>query len=68
MMDELVNLVVSKTGVSEAIAQQAVEIVMGFLKEKLPDPIAAQLDQVLEGADLSDAGDVLSGLGGILGR
>ena len=34
-MDELVKLVADKVGISEAQAQQAVEIVLSFLKETL---------------------------------
>ena len=67
-MDELIKLVVKKTGINEATARQAVQTVIGFLKERLPDPIASQLDKVIEGADLSGGlGDVAKGLGGLLG-
>jgi hypothetical protein len=64
-MDELIELVVEKTGVSEEKARKAVETVIGYLKEKLPAPIAGQIDSVLEGGGL---GDVAEGLGGLLGN
>jgi uncharacterized protein (DUF2267 family) len=64
-MDEVIKLVVEKTGISEEQARQAVETVVGFLKDKLPAPIAAQVDSVLEGGGL---GNVLGGLGGLLNR
>ena len=68
-MDELIKLVSQKTGIPEEVAQTAVETVMGYLKEKLPAPIAAQIDSVLESPDIAKtAGDVLGGLGGILGK
>lgn len=68
-MDELIGLVSEKTGIPEQTAKVAVETVLGFLKDKLPAPIAGQLDAVLEGGDLGDAGgDLLKGLGGILGN
>ncbi len=38
-MEELVKLVVKKTGLSEDMAKQAVTTVVGFLKSKLPEPI-----------------------------
>jgi hypothetical protein len=60
-VDELVKLVAQKTGISDAMAKQAVEIVLGFIKEKLPAPIAGQIDAVIGG------GDSTGGLGGILG-
>jgi uncharacterized protein (DUF2267 family) len=63
-MDELVKLVVKKTGISEAQARKAVETVLDFLKDKLPAPIAGRLDDVLEGGG---AADLLGGLGGLLG-
>ena len=63
-MDELVDLVVKKTGISEEMARKAVETVLDFLKDKLPGPIAERLDDVLEGGS---TGDLLSGLGGLLG-
>ena len=65
-MDELVKMVADKAGISEAQAKQAVETVMKFLKDKLPEPIAGQLDAVLEG-DLGDLGDLAGGLGKLFG-
>jgi hypothetical protein len=68
-VDELVKLVSQKTGLSEEMARTAVEIVIGFLKEKLPAPIAGQIDSVLGGADVTKGvEDLAKGLGGILGK
>ncbi len=64
-MDELVNLVSQKTGISQDQARTAVTTVLNFLKERLPAPIAAQIDNVISG---KGAGDVLGGLGGMLGK
>jgi hypothetical protein len=50
-MDELVKLVSKKTGISEALAKQAVEVVLDFLKKKLPAPLAGQIDSVLSGSN-----------------
>jgi hypothetical protein len=63
-MDELIKLVASKTGISEAQAKEAVETVIGFLKDKLPAPVAGQVEAVLEG----DMGDVAGTLGGLFGK
>ena len=46
-MDELVSLVVNKTGLSEEVARKAVATVIDFLKKKLPVPVAGQIDLVL---------------------
>ena len=64
-MDELVKLVTKKTGLPEAQARQAVETVIGYLKSKLPAPIASQIDGVLSGGT-SQVADVAKGLGGLL--
>jgi hypothetical protein len=63
-MDELVKLVSQKTGISEEMARTAVETVIGYLKEQLPDPIAGQIDSLLGGGGLED---VVKGLGDLLG-
>ena len=68
-MDELVQLVMAKTGISEAMAKTAVETVVGFLKDKLPAPIAGQIDNVLSGAGAAGGlGGMAQGLGGLLGK
>jgi hypothetical protein len=63
-MDELIKLVAKKSGISNEQAKTAVETVIGFLKQKLPAPIAAQIDGVLGGS----MPDVSKGLGGLLGK
>jgi uncharacterized protein (DUF2267 family) len=65
-VDELVKMVATKVGISEAQAQQAVEIVLKFLKDKLPDSMAGQVDAVIEG-DLSGLDDVMGSVGKLFG-
>lgn len=62
MKDELIKLVAQKTGLSEDIAKVAVETVLTFLKQKLPAPIAAQVDAVMSGGDIAGLGKNLGGL------
>ena len=64
-MNELIKLVSKKTGLPEAKAKVAVETVLKFLKDKLPEPIAGQIDTVVEGGSLPT--DLLGSLGGLLG-
>ncbi len=65
-MDELIKLVSQRAGIDASAAKQAVETVIGFLKDKLPAPIAGQIDGILANPDLGkQAGDLL---GGIFGR
>jgi hypothetical protein len=70
-MDELINLVVKKTGISQDEAQKAVQVVVDFLKSKLPGPVANHLDSFISGGMSTlagEAGEMLKGkLGGILG-
>lgn len=72
-MEELIRQVAERTGMDESNARTAVDTVVGFLKDRLPAPIAGQIDGVLGGAagalgGLADqAGGVLGGLGGMLG-
>lgn len=66
-MDELIKLVCKKTGISEQQARTAVETVLNFIKEKLPAPIAGQIDALLKGGS-AQGDDVLKGLGGLFGK
>jgi len=65
-MQELIKLVAQRTGISEDQAKGAVETVIGFLKERLPAPIAGQIDGLLGGA-APGLGNLAQGLG-ILGK
>jgi hypothetical protein len=60
-MEELVKLVSEKTGLSKEMSEQAVKLVLDYIKKKLPKPVAAQVDAVL-GA--GSAADMLGGLFG----
>ena len=46
-MNELTNIIVQKTGISQENAQKSVQVTLGFLKTKLPAPLAGQLDSFL---------------------
>jgi hypothetical protein len=68
-MEELIKLVSKKTGLSEDMAKTAVETVVTFLKQKLPAPVASQIDGLLGGTSgTPDLGSVAQGLGGLLGK
>ena len=72
-MDDIIKTVAERVGISEDQAKQAVEIVVGQLKDRLPGPIGDQLEGLLGGDDGEsaggggDVGDALKGLGGRLG-
>ena len=64
-MEELVALVVNKTGITEKQAEVAVEVILDFVKDKLPASVSGQIDGLLEGkSDLGSAADALGGLFG----
>ncbi len=68
-MNDLIKLVAEKANIPEATAKVAVETVVKFLKEKLPDPLADQLDSILSGKiNPNQLGDLAKGLGGLLGK
>ena len=71
-MDELIQQITSKTGISEANARSAVETVVNFLKTKLPAPLAGQIDGALGSAGSAlgglDVGNITSGIGGLFGK
>jgi hypothetical protein len=65
-MNELVQLIVKKTGIPKETAEQVVKIVIQFLKDKLPDTFDALVDKVLVAGndgklDVSDAMTLLGG-------
>lgn len=62
-MEELVNLVVKKTGLPKETAAKAVKVVLDFLKKKLPAPVGSAIDAFLSGnGQVAAATDLLGGL------
>lgn len=66
-MNELVDLIVKKTGLPKETARNVVNIVIKFLKDKLPDTFDALIDKVLVAGndgkmDMTDAANLLGGL------
>ncbi len=47
-MQTITDMVAEKAGVNEQQAEIAVNTIMTFLKDKLPEPVASQLDELLE--------------------
>ncbi len=73
-MDQLINQITQRTGISPTQAQQAVQMVVGFLKDKLPGPVASQLDGVMSGQGMggmpgqAQQQQGMGGLGGMFGQ
>jgi hypothetical protein len=69
-MNEVIQRVIERTGLPEDKAAAAVQTVIGFLKEKLPGPVASQLDGAVGGDSgmASKVGGMSSGLGDMFGK
>ncbi|HHX42894.1 MAG TPA: DUF2267 domain-containing protein [Chloroflexi bacterium] len=67
-MDELIRMVSERAGIGEDAARAAVQTVLDFLKDRLPEPIAGQIDNVLGAGRKEKSGGVAGGIGDILGR
>ncbi len=62
-MNELVNLIVKKTGIPQATAQTIVNLMVDYLKKKLPGPVASELDVLLgNDANVQAAENIVGGL------
>jgi hypothetical protein len=48
-MNELVGLITQKTGLSDDMAQKVLDIVDGYVQNKLPAPVASQISNALSG-------------------
>ena len=67
-MDELIEQITRRFGIPAATARGVVEMVLGFVKDRLPEPIAGQIDGLLSGGGLGQAEQLLGGLGDLLGQ
>lgn len=71
-MDMLINFVVEKTGLSHEQAQSAVNAVLSFIKDKLPEGMQGMVDNVIGGNSGGEGGGDIMGqasnmLGGMFG-
>ncbi len=72
-MNDLIAQLTQRVGLTPDQARQAAETMLGFMKSRLPAPIASQLEAALVdtgGAGGADGGigGIAKGLGGMLGR
>ena len=68
-MQELIQQVVDRAGISEELATAAVAAVMDYIKQHAPAPISAQFEQYLSGdAAASVVGAAKGAIGGIFGK
>lgn len=69
MIDELVNTITQKTGLSPEQARSAADTVLEFVKGRIGEPLASQLDSLMAGNTETAAtgGNILSGAAAKLG-
>ncbi len=68
-MNELVNLIVNKTHIPAATAQTIVNVVLDFLKKKLPAPMAAEVVTLLNNdADVKEAENLIGEASSLFGK
>ena len=68
-MNELVNLIVKKTGIPQATAQNVVNVVVDYLKKKLPGPVGAQIDGLLSNdANVQQAENIVGNIASKFGK
>lgn len=65
-MEELVKTISKKFKLPEAIVKDIVQTVIGFLKERLPEPIGSQIEAFLGQGGLPKEAQGL--LGGLIGK
>lgn len=67
-MDKVVAMITEKTGISESQAQTAVETVVGYLKDKMPEGMGKQVEGYLNGDGGDDEGGIAGKVGGMFGK
>jgi hypothetical protein len=73
-MNELIQLISQRTGLSPDKAQEVVNVVLSHLKEKLPPSLASSLESFLADGSAGSGGNlegeakaIAAGLGGLFG-
>jgi uncharacterized protein (DUF2267 family) len=64
-MNELIQQLKSRVGLNDNQAQSSVQTIVEFLKQRLPGPVASQLDSALSGGG---TGSLKEKAEGILGK
>lgn len=65
-MNELIEQLKSRVGLDDQKARSAAQTVLDFLKQRLPAPVANQLDSALSGGGTAE--EVKEKLGGLFGK
>jgi hypothetical protein len=63
-MEELVKLVSEKTGLPNDKARAAVEVVVGYLKQRMPGSVGEHLNAIMSGTAGGGLTDKMKGMAG----
>jgi hypothetical protein len=66
-MDQLIQQIQERTGIERGQAQTAAETAVGFIKDRLPDPIAGQVDSVIGDGSGKSTDSPMSRVGDMFG-
>jgi hypothetical protein len=66
VMNELIEQLKSRVGLDDSKANSAAQTVLEFLKQRLPAPIASQVETALKGGGTMEG--MKDALGGVLGK
>jgi len=66
-VDQVVKLIQERTGIDAGQARTAADTVVDFLKDRLPAPIAGQIDSVISGSGGEGTGSPMDKVGGMFG-
>lgn len=66
-MNELKQQIMDKLGVDEAMAETAVQLVLGYAKTKLPESLQGPIDKIAKGESPDIGGSAMDAVKGLFG-
>ncbi|MEO1857316.1 MAG: hypothetical protein ABGY95_08155 [Rubritalea sp.] len=66
-MNELKQQIMDKLGVDEAMADTAIQLVLGYAKTKLPESLQAPIDSIAKGENPDIGGSAMNAVKGLFG-
>jgi hypothetical protein len=67
-MEELVKLIAGRANISPQQAETAVDTVLSFLRQRLPEPVYQQIEGALGGKGEGGFGEITRGVEGLLDK
>lgn len=67
-MEKIIKMVAERAGISESQATTAVKTVASFLKDRMPEPMAKQVDTYMKGGGGDPTGGMAGKIGGMFGK